>query len=196
MATFTELCDDVHILTKRPDLVADTKMAVKAATLKAHQLDFFYKDIREEGVQFQLADYIQSLEYRTLFPRFRAVKYIRKSDESGAVGPFINLITPGQALDGYGCQKSDIFYAAGELLQIKSSTELQYVFFGFYENPDIVEASYSSWIALDHPYAIVYEAAATIYKMIGQDEQATLYKRFCDEQFQFLKQSNIQAEGF
>jgi hypothetical protein len=42
----------------------------------------------------------------------------------------------------------------------------------------------------------VYEAAATVFKMIGQDEQSTMFKKLTDEQFQFLRQSNIQAEGF
>lgn len=195
MATFTELCEDVYTLTKRPDLVAETKLAVKAATLKAHQVDDFYKDIREEGVSFSLADYLQSLEYRSIFPRFRKVKYIRKSDVSGNAGSFLSPITPTSALDAYGSHKADVFYGAGELIQLRSSTEFQYIFFGFYENPDLTEASFNSWVALDHPYAIVYEAAATIYKMIGQDEQASMYKRLCDEQYQFLKQANIEVEG-
>lgn len=195
MATFAELCDDVYTLTKRPDLVSDTKLAVKAATLKAHQLDFFYKDVAEIGVQFQLEDYIQSLEYRQLFPNFRAIKYIRKSDVLGANGDFLRSITPAESLDAYGAAKQDIYYVAGELIQIKSSTLLQYIFFGYYKNPNIVESSYNSWIALDHPYAIVYEAAATVFKTLGQDEKSTVYKRFCDEQYQFLKQSNIISEG-
>jgi hypothetical protein len=32
---------DVYELTGRPDLVAETTLAVKNATLKAHHLDFF-----------------------------------------------------------------------------------------------------------------------------------------------------------
>ena len=196
MATFAELLADVYTLTKRPDLVSDTKLAVKAATLKAHQLDFFYKDLKEQGVMFSTSKLIQTLEYRSLFPRYRSVKYIRKSDVTGFTGAFLTLITPAQSLDRYNYQKADVFYGAGETLQIKSSTDLQYIFFGYYENPDITEEGYNSWVALDHQYAIVYEAAATIYKMIGQDEQSTMYKRLCDEQIQSLKQSNILAEGY
>ena len=196
MATFTELCNDVYTLTNRPDLVAETKLAVKAATLKAHQLDFFWKDIEEVGIQFSSEEYIQALEYRTLVPRFRALKYIRKSDAGGVVGDFINLITPALALDRYGSQREDICYAAGEVIHIKSSTLLQYIFFGCYLNPDVTESGYTSWIANDHPYAIVYEAAATVFKGIGQDEQANTFKRLVDEQFQLVKQSNIEAEGY
>lgn len=195
MATFTELLAEVYTLTNRPDLVNETKLAVKAATLKAHQLDFFYKDIYEVGVQFSTSDYIQALEYRTISPRYRALKYIRKTDLSGTPGAFLNVVTPSMVLDGYGTQREDICYGAGEVIQIKSSTLLQYILFGCYRNPDITESGYSSWIALDHPYAIVYEAAATVYKQVGQDEQAAVFKRMTDEQFAMLRASNIEVEG-
>ena len=52
MATFAELLADVYTLTNRSDLIAETKLAVKMATLKMHQRDYFYKDIRETGIQF------------------------------------------------------------------------------------------------------------------------------------------------
>jgi hypothetical protein len=196
MATFTELLNDVYTLTNRPDLVGETTLAVKAATLKAHQIDYFYKDIEEVGMSFPLSEYIQSIEYRTVLPLYRALKYIRKTDAEGKPGPLLKLITPAEFLDRYNYERVDVCYVAGESIQIKSSTELQYILFGCYLNPNVSEANYNSWIALDHPYAIVYEAAATVFKMIGQDEQSTMFKKLTDEQFQFLRQSNIQAEGF
>lgn len=195
MATFAELCADVYIITNRPDLVNETKLAVKAATLKAHQCDFFWKDLEETGVSFSTEDYVQSLEYRTLLPRYRSLKYIRKTDSVGTPGALLDVITPAMVLDRYGYDRTDVCYTAGEVIQIKSSTLLQYILLGCYLNPDVTEVGYNSWIALDHPYAIIYEAAASIYKMIGQDEQATVFKKFSDEQFQYLKQSNIEAEG-
>lgn len=195
MATFTELCSDVYTLTARPDLVNETKLAVKAATLKAHQSDFYYKDLYETGVSFSAEDYTQVLEFRPLLPRFRATKYIRKTDSAGTPGDFLNLITPALSLDRYGSQREDVFYAAGEVIQIKSSTLLQYILFGCYLNPDVAEATYSSWVALDHPYYIVYEAATTLFKTIGQDEAASVYTKLATEQLMMLKSSNIEVEG-
>jgi hypothetical protein len=124
------------------------------------------------------------------------VKYIRKSDVDGEPGDFLTLKTPEEILDRYGYQKEDIFYVAGDVIQIKSSTELQYIFFGCYLNPDITESGYNSWIALDHPYAIVYEAAITIYKAIGFDEQGTVFSRLAAEQLEMLRMSNITAQGY
>ncbi len=196
MATFTELCDDVYTLTNRPDLIAETKLAVKAATLKIHQSDFYFKDIYETGISFSTADYNQQIEYRTLISRYRGLKYIRKTDVSATPGDFLSIITPAQVLDQYGIANEDICYVAGEVIQIKSSTELQYAIFGCYLNPNLVEASYSSWVALDHPYAIIYEAATTVFKAIGYDEQASVFTKLAAEQLQLVRVSNIQAEGF
>jgi hypothetical protein len=195
MATLTELLADVYTITNRPDLVNETKLAVKAATLKAHQSDFFYKDIEESGVSFSTSDYVQALEYRSIFPNYRALKYIRKTDVAGVPGDFLSVITPALSLDRYGEEKTDICYGAGAVIQIKSSTLLQYILLGYYKNPVLTDAGYSSWVALDHPYYIVYEAACQIFKTKGQDEQATIYNKLAMEQLMLLKASNIEIEG-
>ena len=196
MATFTELCDDVYTLTNRPDLVAEVKLAVKAATLKLHQVDFFYKDLYETGISFASSTYAQQLEYRTLLPKYRALKYLRKSDSTGTPGMFFGVLTPSEVLDVYGAERVDICYAAGELIQIKSSTEFQYALLGCYLNPDVTEAGFNSWIALDHNYAIVYEAAVTVFKTIGYDEQSATYSKLAAEQLAAIRTSNILAEGY
>jgi len=192
MASFAELVADVYILTNRPDLVNETKLAVKAATLKAHQSDFFPKDLFETGIAWPSPDYIQSIEYRTLIPRWRAFKYLRKYDT--VPGAFITLLTPEQTLDRYSINKDDICYLAGEMLEIRSSTQDTNMILACYLNPILDENTYSSWIALDHPYSIVYEAARSIFKQIGWDEQAASIKQEVAEQFQILKQE-VTAYG-
>lgn len=196
MATFAELVADVITLTKRPDLVDDTKLAVKVATLKMHQMDFFYKDIYETGISFSADSYAQQLDYKALLPRFRSLKYLRKSDSTGTAGAFLVVLTPAEVIDTYGTERTDICYAAGAIIQIKSSTSFQYAILGAYLNPDITESGFNSWIAQDHPYAIVYEAAITIFKTIGYDEQATTYGKLALEQAKMIKMSNIQLEGY
>lgn len=195
MSVFTELCDEVYTLTNRPDLIAETKMAVKAATLKAHQSDLYYKDLYETGISFSTSDFVQALEYRSVIPKYRQLKYIRKTDAAGTPDKFLTVITPTQVLDKYNVTREDVCYAAGELIQIKSSTLLQYILFGCYVNPTVTETEYNSWIALDHPYAIIFEAAATVYKAIGQDDQATTFRNMVGEQLAMLRAANIEAEG-
>jgi len=171
------LIDDVYTLTNRPDLVAETSLAVRSATLKLHSLDNWYKDIYQTGIQWNPVDYIQSLEYRTLVPRYRKFKYLRKyspptgNDMMGYDGDFFTLITPDNTLDDYGINRENVCYVAGAYINIRSNTQDQYMIFGCYIQPDITELGFSSWIADEYPFAIVTEAASKVFKTIGYDEQ-------------------------
>lgn len=194
--TLTELRNEVYILTNRPDLVSETLSAVRAATLKLHQLDYFYKDLNETGVAFTAADYQQHLEYRTILPRYRALKYLRKTDVAGSdtLG-FFDVIAPENVLDSYNLNKNDIAYVAGHVIQFRSSTKFQYIILGCYLHPDITEATYTSWVAMDHPYAIVFEAAATVFKMIGDTEKFAAHTGLSVMEQNNLRISNIQSTG-
>jgi hypothetical protein len=188
MATLNELIADVYTITNRPDLVAETLLAVKKATLKAHHSDFYDKDVFETGIQWATPAFIQSLDYRTLVPRWRHLKFLRKYDATGETpGDFFTILTPDQTLDSYGVSKENVCYLAGEMIEIRSDEEDQYMLLGCYRHPDITTENFSSWIALDHPYMIVYEAAASIFKTIGFDEQVAAMRQEIAEQFVSLK---------
>lgn len=198
MSTYSDLVADVITITNRPDLIDLTKLAVRHATLKAHKLDFFPKDIYETGIQWQTPAYIQSLEYRNLVPRWRALKYLRKYDftaSPGKAGEIFKVITPELILDEYEFQKDNVCYLAGESLEIRSNTKDAYMLLGCYRHPDTTEANYDSWIALDQPSAIVYEAARSVFKQIGFDEQAKEMQSEVADQFTILRQEII-GEGY
>lgn len=195
--TLAEMISEVYSLTGRPDRVSETLSAIKSATLKAHQSDYFYKDLFESGLTFSSAAFVQDLDYRSLLPLWRAAKYFRKYDiDSGTPGRFLDLIVPENVMDQFKVQKQDVFYVAGAYLHINSSTQEQNYLFGCYLNPDITEAGFNSWIALDHPYAIIFDAAATVFKAIGKDEEAAAYRNLVGEQIMLLRASNIVANGF
>jgi hypothetical protein len=192
-----ELTAEVYTITGRPDRTAETLTAIKAATLKAHQSDYYFKDLFETGVAFDSAAYIQQLDYRSLIPLWRSVKYLRKYDYTGATpGKIMNLVLPEMVLDRYQVEKDDIYYTAGAYLNIKSSDLQQYYLLGCYVNPDITSTGYNSWIAQDHPYAIIFDAASTVFKAIGKDEESAAYKVLNAEQLALLRTSNILANGY
>ena len=195
MATFSELLDDVYTITNRPDLVAETKLAVKQATLKCHHSDYYPKDLVETGIQFTTPALLQSLEYRTLIPQWRSFKYLRKYID-GAPAGFFGILTPEETLDRYAINRENVCYLAGEMLEIRSNTADSYLLLSAYIHPNISESAFSSWIALEHPYAIVYEAAAQVFKTIGWDEQSSAAKQNVVEQIVLLKQNQLQAQGY
>lgn len=197
MATFIELTADVMTLTNRPDLVNETSLAVRAATLKVHHKDFFPKDLYELSLSWSDPAFIQSLDYRLLIPRWRSFKYLRKYDNSvtpGVPGAFFKMLTPEQVLDRYDIQKDNICYLAGTQLEIRSNTEDDYMLLGCYLHPDTAPASYTSWVALDHPWLIVFEAAKILFKTIGKDEENAAFTRELAEQYQALN-SEILGKG-
>lgn len=195
--TLAELIQEVYTLTARSDRVDETASAIKSATLKAHQSDFYYKDLYEVGVDFGTPAFLQSMDYRTLIPKWRAVKYLRKYDLTTLTpGQFLTLIPPEGVMDRYSVEKSNIYYVAGAYINIKSDTQDQGYLVGCYVNPDVTSVGYNSWIALDHPYAIIFDAAATVFKAIGKDEESAAYRGLVQEQISMLRASNITANGY
>ena len=196
MSLFTDLLANVYTVTNRPDLVAETTLAVKAATLKLHRIDYFSKDLFETGVSFSTSDYFQTLDYKTIIPLFRTIKYLRKYD-SVNLKPGIELkaISIEKVLDGYGVERQDVFYQAGSVLQIKSSTQEQYYLIGAYLNPIIDPATYNSWIAQEFPMSVVYVAASIVFTAIHQAETAAAMDKLAASEMAEILMHNIETVG-
>ena len=197
--SFTDLVTDVYSLTNRPDLVNETALAIRAATLKAHHSDFYPKDLFETGIQFGISDYQQSLDYVSLIPLWRSIKYIRKVDITTSPytpGKFLDLISPEQSLDSYAQNKEDVYYLAGREIKIRSIDQQANYVVGCYVHPDVTVTGYNSWVANEHEFAIVYEATAIIFKTIGYDEQVSTYRQMVTEEYNMLRSSNLLAVGF
>lgn len=195
--TFDELLEEVFLITNRRDLVAETKSAVKAATLKAHKTDFYSKDLFETGVEFTSADFRQSLDYISLLSNFRSFKYFRRvEDENDDVGKFIAIITPEEVLNSYGCNRTDIAYVAGRVLEIRSSVEFSKALLGAYVSPIVREGAYLSWVAEQFPFAIIHESARRVFRSIGNLDEANAQAQFVSEEYSELRASAITDVGF
>ena len=194
-AAFTALLNDVYTITNRPDLVSESTMAVRAATIKAHNSDFYPRDLLESRVQFSAADYFQALAYKTLFPRFRALSYVRKY-EGGEATDMLEIISPTDIFDSYNAAKENVCYLAGEVIQIRSNTEITDILIGVYNSPDTLPDTYSSWIAESYQFAITAEAAGMVFGMIGSAEDAATYKRIAAEHLLQMRNASIQAIGY
>jgi hypothetical protein len=171
---FAEIRTQVIEITKRPDLTTQINSAITSATLKAHQSNYYYKDLVEVAVEFGTSQHIQNFLPTDVLPRFRKAKYIRQWFGDATTGNFGNFFEPIQienSLDGYGYTRNDVFYMAGQLLQVRGCTTVDRILFGAYQHPQATETGYDSWIAAELPYAIVYEAARIIFLSIGMQEQ-------------------------
>ena len=194
-----ELQSEVSNMTRRPDLLSShITPAIKAATLKMHQADFFPKDLYEAVITFPTAEYVQAWNYTASVPRWRALKYMRKIDSTSGdpLGVPLTVLVPENLFDDYGVEKTNVAYEAGLFLNIKCSEEIQTFLMGCYVNPDITDAGFTSWIADKHPYAIVYEAAAKVFRQIGLKEQEVSMTNEALQQLAIIRQVNIQTVGY
>src|SRR4051812_3068676 len=82
---FDSLLASVIVLTNRPDLEAETELALRTATTSAHHSDFYARDLSTQLVQLPNASYSTQLDISNLFPRMRGVDSIRPVDVSYAV---------------------------------------------------------------------------------------------------------------
>lgn len=192
--TFAEMQAEVLSITRRPDLIPRIQSAIKAATLKVHHSDFFYKDLVEVPIEFTEIIPIQNFVPSEVLPTFRKVKYIRawRGGIDGTPGPFLEHIQIENSIDSYNYIKDNVFYMAGTNLQIRSNPPVHRVLFGAYLHPTITPIEeYKSWVAEEYPYAIIYEASRTIFRSIGQAEQAAEYGNLAYEILAEVKISSI-----
>jgi len=195
----SELQSAVYDLTGRPDLEARTRVAIQAATLKVHHMDFFSRDLVEDPIDLGVTAFVHNFDYKSVYPRWRAIKYLRYLDTTispPAPGDFFKVLEPEQLLDSYGATKTDVCYLAGIYIQINAKAELRYCLMGSYLHPNIEESSYSSWIADEHPFAIAYEAARTICKLVGLDQQYTRMKDQVEEEFTAVRITGLSPRGY
>lgn len=200
MATLAALLADVYSLTNRPDLVAESTLAVKAATLKAHQSDYFFRD--QVAGSFNFANpalFVQQFDVSTL-TRWRAWAYLQNFDP--LITPYQNsnsyvfeIIASNDLIDNYRILKQNSAYQVGTACNIRCAAALATLYYGYFQNPDITNAANMGWISDNHPYAIIIPAARMVFKTIGYDEQYRAYEDMEREQIAELKISNITPVG-
>lgn len=194
--TLNQLKADVLTVVKRADLVNDIELHTKNAILKAHAADFWINDLYETAFSFAAADVNYSLDYKTLFPRWKKIKYLTTVDQTTReVIHKLDPILVDQFLDGYGYKKDYVFYVAGDMLQIRVSDSHRYFGVGVYLYPDTTLLSASSWIVDQFPFAIVYEAARTLFKSIGFDEQSSAMEKLVAEAMAEVRMVGLTTVG-
>jgi len=204
-----DLQTNIYDITKRPDLVSETLVAIKQATLRAHLSDFYKKDLYELTITPLTS--VSSTDNRYVidtsvspFVRFRKLMYARETPNSNPSSyswdnqnstPWqvlqYQLIEVDSIFDNYDRMLSNTVYEAGNSINIRTSHVATSVDIGYYRLPDISTGTYSSWIADLYPFVIENEAAASVFKMIGKDAESTLYRNMWAESVHLLQMSMI-----
>lgn len=178
---FGQLCSEVYTLTGRPDLVAETQLAVRRAALYFHGLDTWFRDFNEKRLAFDAVSYNFSINITQNFTNLRKIRYIKPFDyTTGTVkaNRDIKHCMPDNLWDEFGRDKKDVYYVAGTNLNIRASQTENGFLIGYYSLPNVSD-SFASWIGDVYPYAIVEEAAGRLMHMIGMIDEGN---KFVDPQ--------------
>ena len=189
--------------TGREDMQDIIKRRIQRAVLAMHRIDFWKKDFVEQVFIFQNEQAVQIIN-KGLFPRFRAIGYLRKynadaasiSDPSifdGAVGEFFGEMNPQQALDGYGYNRTNKMYESGSTIKLMSSEAIRQVLIGWFIDPllEPIEAC-DSWILTEYPGLIAAHAKRRIFKDIGKDQESRDAQLEYDDELLKLQANNIR----
>jgi hypothetical protein len=195
--------------TGRPDkAVADAtgssiiERRIRRAVLGMHRIDFWKKDFRDQIYIFDQTGQIQVID-ATFLPRLRAFGYIRKWDGNlqdqyqnnvtGAPkGSSLDEINPEKMLDGYGYDKQDVFYRAGDDIKLNLSAPVDRVLIGWFQDPflDPIKAS-DSWILANYPDLISAIVKRRIFRDIGKDDESKASDQEYSEELLKLQTNNI-----
>ena len=184
MTTQSDLYDamtaDVITLTNRPDLVAETALAVRTATLSIHTRAAFPRDVQTELVKLTNSVYLVALDAQVLLPRLRGLSTVRACDVSYVPleQPRIEIVELGDIYDPeYHTLKNNIAYLAGTAVNIRCSVPSYGFLIEYLGLPLMRREQYNSWIAQLAPESIVYMAAATVLSTNGDLDKS---KKFFD----------------
>lgn len=223
----------VYTETGRPDLVDETLGKIISTTQALHMVDYYRRDIRSARVGFDYLSYLQQLDKMSL-PLFRKMAWIKRSDKNlfdpsniqqpqgGQLPPLypfwasagddtkvLKQIDGDDIFNVNGFLKTDVFYQAGDQINMRSSWAFQWAQIGWYARPQLgsTDDTFVSWIADDYPYAIIYLSAGNLLRSQGMTDDSLQYTNSTprrdggigtgigDEQAMLIKMNEIESEG-
>jgi len=197
---FDAMVADVITLTARPDLDAETALAVRTATNNAHLSDAYARDCRTVSVQLPLTTYVTQLDIPTLFPRMRGLNRVQLLDQyyvpiTLSTDEQLRIIELGDLYDSFGSLRDNVAYLAGEKLNIRTFLQGYGFLVTYFLAPNVRRDVYDSWIAQLYPDAILYWAASIVLDTNGNEAKAAKYMAMTQQvHIPFLKSSFLLGE--
>jgi hypothetical protein len=181
MTTYAEIEALVVAQTRRPDVQATTATAIRTATLRAHHVDFFPRDLTEHTLFYTPSSTAQFYEFpnvTALLPRLRSIKLVRCLDSVTSV-PVEQLEwrEVDDLYDNDGNRRQSVYLLIGDTLKIGPQQATGAIATFYYRNPQVSGATYSSWIADTYPDELAMWAAAIVFARLGYAEMAQDFQR-------------------
>lgn len=204
MALFDDIYTKVMDHTRRPELVALTKSAIRTAVLRAHHLDFFPrdKDIKVLSYTVDPSTTFYDFSMAAELPKCRTVAKVYSSLESDRTGTFalpqdhlteeLEYREIDDLYDENGCRRRYIYTVVADTLRCFPETPTGRLNVVFFKDPDTSDAGLNSWIARQYEDDVAAWAAAIVFARSGFLEQAQYFDNTFVRPFKdSLVQSNL-----
>lgn len=176
---WNDVKNDIVTLTNRPELDAETDLAIKQATLIAHLSDKYPLDIvisSPVGVVSASTTDLTTSILVSPFSRFRDLAGVRllDVDNNPIDSPEVDIVEARDIYDPIyrGIKKDTIAWLAGTNLNVHASCGMYGIEASWYQSPTLDSSSYVSWIAQNFSVLLVWQAAYIIWNSTGNEERA------------------------
>jgi len=207
MTTLAEMIDMVDGITNRTDLVKETKLAIKSATLREHAAVDYSKDLMLTSIAlspgspdtFRYLIPAASIRARKITPKIYETPVVQVSSAYTNLGVYglieLNEVSAFNIFDTYRLEHYNYWYNTASGIHISAVRSLASVDILYYKYTDVTDSGYSSWIADEFPYVIADFAAIEIFRLLGRTAEQNAYTVKAKENRLTLIASNITAIG-
>lgn len=175
MSQFDDLLAEVYELTKHPNLVAETKLAIRQATLEYHLHDFYPRDIITGTATIAGGTPAAFVLPINTFPRVRIFSTLRVIDPlTDLPGESFEIVRePRHMLDDNLRNRTQVATVMGTNVVIYATAPVSKLAYAYYAHPVMSpEVDYYSWIAAEYKEAVSMAAQARVYRSMGRLEEA------------------------
>jgi hypothetical protein len=176
MTTYAEIEELVVAQTRRPDVASTTVAAIRSATLRAHHVDFFPRDLVEHPLFYtpsSTAQFYAFSNVSTLLPQLRSIKLVHCLDSvTSAPVEELDWHEADDLYDNDGNRRQSVYTLIGDTLKIWPQYATGAIAAFYYRNPVVAMATYSSWIADAYPDELAMWAAGIVFARLGYADMA------------------------
>ena len=193
MTTFAEMETLVTSQTRRPEVPDITKAAIKSATLRAHHTDFFPRDLQVTALPYTISSTAVYYDFpnintsllRTLVMfsstvqrlRLRSLKFLQSIDAATfAPTESLEYRDADDLFDRDGVRRASMYTVIGATVRAYPQSVTGLLNFYYFQNPDVAELTYSSWIADTYAEELAMWAAGIVFARTGYVEMAQKFK--------------------
>lgn len=178
MTTLADMQALVVGQTRRPEVPEITDAAIRSATLRAHHVDFFPRDLAQHTLSYAIANspFYDFTGVSAQLARLRSIKTVTSVDAQGQPVEQFEFREASDLFDADGYRRPHVYTLLGDTLRVFPVMQTGALGVHFYQNPVLTGFQYSSWIATTYPDELAMWAASIVFARTGFLEMANTFQ--------------------